>query len=328
MVVPVMTTSERRSLKRCPQRWSWAFVDGLKPRQENVKLWFGGGIHIALAHRYGPGQLRRRDFIDKWEAFCDEDEMSRTIKTYDEASEARWYEARDLGIGMLLGYQDNYGRDRDWDVVYVEEPIKVRIPHPDDPKRTVGVFLTTIDGVVWDRVEKRFKLIEHKTANAIQTQHLDKDEQAGAMWALANDALRAKGILDRRERIMGIEYNFLRKALPPTDRPRNRAGLYLNKNGSISKSQPAPFFHREFVERTRVENLTQVRRLGHDFQLMRAFRTGIVPLVKNPTRDCFWDCDFATMCKLHEEGADWEGYRDSLFRVGDPHYMYRKTTEE
>jgi hypothetical protein len=323
-----MTTSERRAFKRCHARWGWAFLDGLTPLHVNHKLWFGGGIHIALAHRYGPGQLRRRDFIDKWEEFCDEDVMSRRIKETSEIGEVKWHEARDLGVGMLLNYREHYGRDRDWDVVYVEEPMKVRIPDPNNPKRTVGVFMTTIDGVVWDRVEKRFKLLEHKTAAAIQTAHLALDEQAGAMWALANDALRAKGILGRREKIMGIEYNILRKALPAADRPRNAAGLYLNKNGSVSKSQPAPLFQRHFEERTRVENLTQVRRLAEDFAEMRRYRDKTEPLSKNPTRDCFWDCDFHTMCTLHEQGADWEGFRDSMFRVGDPHYMYRKTTEE
>lgn len=328
-MLPVITTSERKAFKRCHQRWWWGYRDGLKPSGAvSSKLWFGGGMHIVLAHWYGPGQKRRKDWPDVWEDFCDNDDMSNLIRERNADGEKEWVDARVLGRGMMDGYIDTYGRDRQWDVVFTEEPMKIMIPHPTIAGRTVGIFQTTFDGVVWDRDEDCFKLLEHKTAAAIQTSHLDLDEQAGAMWALATTVLRDKGILSSKERIAGIEYNFLRKALPPTDRPRNAKGLYLNKNGSISKQQPAPFFHREFVTRTRVENTTQVRRIAEDMATMRKYRAGKLPLSKNPTRDCMWDCDFFALCKLHEQGAEWREFRDSMFKVTDPYFMYRKTTED
>jgi hypothetical protein len=326
--LPTMTTSERKDFKRCQQRWFWGFREGWVPLgPPDSKLWFGGGVHVALAHRYGPGRKRRSDFIDVWREFCDKDDDAELIRTTSELGEKIWTDAKELGEGMLLGYRERWGRDKHWDVVFTEEPMKIRIPHPTLPNRRVGVFQTTFDGVVWDVEERCFKLLEHKTAAAIQTGHLDLDEQAGAMWALATEVLRHKGILNSKERIAGIEYNFLRKGLPPTDRERNEQGLYLNKNGTVSKSQPAPFFARHFVERTRVENSRQVRRISEEFMQMRRYRTGREPLSKNPTRDCFWDCRFHTMCKLHEQGAEWEEFRESQFRQGDPYYMYRKTTE-
>jgi len=51
--VPILRTSERRSFKRCPQQWAWAWRQGLRPNGFTANaLWFGSGIHLALAERY------------------------------------------------------------------------------------------------------------------------------------------------------------------------------------------------------------------------------------------------------------------------------------
>jgi hypothetical protein len=61
---------------------------------------------------------------------------------------------------------------------------------------------------------------------------------------------------------------------------------------------------------------------------MDTMRYGELPLYKNPTRDCSWDCEFYTMCKLHELGGnDWQEYRDSVFKVKDPYADHRKSAD-
>jgi len=330
MTPPIFTTGERRAAKRCLQRWWWGFREGLLTPDVNMKLWFGIGVHIALARWYGPGLKRRKDFIDKFLEYCDQDDTSQMLRSSanGELAEAKWMEARDLGEGMLKNYVEYYGRDRDWDIIFVEEPFQIEIPRLDDTAKTLAVFTSAWDGVFRDKRDGQIKLIEHKTAAQIRTAHLALDEQAGAYWALATQVLQARGILGRRERIHGIEYNILRKALPPTDRPRNDKGLYLNKNGSVSKQQPPPFFHREFIEKTRIERSTQIRRIAEELTNLEDYRTGARYITKNPTMDCFWDCAFYTLCQLHEQGAEWREYRDAIFQVQDPYARYRKSTEE
>src|SRR5690349_22689846 len=69
----IIRNSERNTLKRCPQRWWWAWRQGLRPIGEiSDALWFGTGVHLALAEWYcGPGLKRGRhpaETFDEWSA--------------------------------------------------------------------------------------------------------------------------------------------------------------------------------------------------------------------------------------------------------------------
>jgi hypothetical protein len=337
---PTFTTSERRSLKRCPQAWWWRYREGLRVLDPDIKLWFGIGIHEVLAHYYGnKGYKRNNDFLDVWKAYCDTDDYSRAVRTKSDANpdQSNWVSARDLGIVMLNGYVDWYDVDADWDVIYTEEPFQIEIPDPYDTSLTAGVFTSTFDGVYRDRTDGLIKLMEHKTAAVISTGHLALDDQGGAYWAVATQVLRDKGVLGSKESIAGITYNFLRKA-EPDDRPRNAQGLYLNKPtkaemklygpaypGSVSKVQPKPLFERHFVRRTRREQRHQILRLAQELFVANAYRDGSLPIIKNPTRDCSWDCEFAAMCQLHERGGnDWQEFKEGVYLVEDPYIRYRR----
>lgn len=324
--LPMITTSERTSFKRCPQQWWWAYRDGLRPTQVNDKLWFGIGIHEALAALYMKGIRRNKKFIEVWERFCDEDELSIAVRTRPGGTfdESVWVEARALGVAMLNGYIEEYDWDRNWDVIYTEEPFQILIPHPNKMDDDVAVFASTFDGVYRDKRDGRMWLMEHKTAAALTTGHLPMDDQGGSYWAVATHVLRDKGVLAAGERIDGITYNFLRKAMP-TDKKRDVAGYTLNKDGTRSKVQPTPLFLREAVHRTRRELRTQVARIGNEVLAMNDMRDGIREPWKTPTRDCSWGCSFYNMCQLHEQDADWQEFRDAVFVVQNPYERYRKS---
>lgn len=329
--LPMVTTSERTSFKRCPQQWWWAYREGLRANTMNDKLWFGIGIHEALASLYLKGTRRNKKFMDTWQRFCDEDEISISVRTRPngQVDESLWVEARALGVAMLQGYVDLYDWDRNWDVIYTEEPFQILIPNPRDASSDVAVFASTFDGVYRDTDTGYIWLMEHKTAASISTGHLPMDDQGGSYWAVATHVLRDKGVLGKGERINGITYNFLRKSLP-SDKPRDAEGYTLNLNGSRSKVQPAPLFMREQVIRTRRELRSQVARIGHEVLVMNEMRDGTVEPWKTPTRDCAWGCAFYNMCQLHEQQADWAEFRDALFVVRDPYdrYKLRKTASE
>lgn len=326
--LPMLRTTERREFKRCPQRWWWAWREGLRPKGPPADaLWFGIGVHLALAHYYGPGRKRRKDMIDLWDDYCDNDPMSRLIRTSREelGLEDEYVQAKALGRAMLIGYMLHYNGDKDWDVIATEEPFQVEIPDADG--ESVVVFCSTYDGVYRDTSDKSFKLMEHKTAKVLSLGHLPMDDQGGAYWAVANSVLRDKGIMQRGQFIKGINYNFLIKRLPD-DRPRNADGLYLNKDGSISKQQPKPLFERHFVRRTVKQQAVQLQRIATEVEAMNEFRYRNLALYKNPTRDCAWDCQFKQMCELHDSGADWKEFRGAVYNREDPYKEHRKSASE
>ena len=365
---PIVTTSERSAFKRCPQRWWWEYRDGLRTTEVQKAYWFGIGIHMALAHYYGnTGFKRNADFIDVWRTYCDEDEISKVLKAAPDgfSEDETWVDAKKLGEVMLTGYRDLYRGDPDWDVVNTEMPFEIGIPDPRDPAADVVIFNSTFDGVYRSKSRKKFRLMEHKTAKAIQTGHLPLDPQGGSYWAVASIVLRANGILPKGQDIDGIEYNFLRKGLPD-ERPKDKQGYGTNKPqkahyvdaliaagiadpsdgfqpakwslsalteeaeaagirvlGDRSLQQPAPLFERVAVNRTRVERKTMIERIAAEGLVMEGMRTGALPLYKNPTRDCEWDCQFFNLCQLHEQGQDYEEFRDAVFIKRDPYDRYR-----
>lgn len=361
MSIPTITSSERRAFKRCPQKWWWEYREGLRAYELNDKLWFGIGIHEALAHYYGnAGYKRNMDFIDKWRTFCDEDEMSKSIRTRPfEDAEAEWVNAKALGEAMLLGHHEKWGGDPDWDVIAIEHPFAIGIPDPRNVAEDMALYNSTFDGVYRDKTAKMIKLMEHKTAAAISLGHLPMDDQGGAYWTFAQIILQSEGVLKKGQSIGGIEYNFLRKALPDS-RPKDAQGYATNKPGkdnyiaaleqykvdippkatmadlaalaareeipvlgARSLSQGQPLFVRETVTRTTQERSNQIVRIQSELVAMEAFRSGEVKPYKNPTRDCSWDCPFFNMCMLHDQGAAYEDFRDSVFMVRDPYDRYR-----
>ena len=358
-------TSERKNFKRCIQRWWWGSREGLTPKDPSMALWFGTGIHLALAQYYGrKGTRRNMDYIEVWEQFCDEgDPENLHVLPVAEMGE-EWVSARALGIEMLRGYHRLYEGDPQWDFIQPEMTFQVRIKLDDG---TWIEYDGTFDGVYFDKKDRKFKLLENKTAKSISFKHLSLDPQAGSYWAMAATTLRHQGVLGPRENIAGIEYNFLRKA-PPDPRPANANGMRTNKAtklhysqskqlqmvlgksevrlgmmkideleqaandhkiivlGEVSKSQPPPLFERTFIKRTVGERRTQIEAIKADAIHMNAVRNGLLPLTKNPTSDCSWDCPFFNMCELHELGNNaWIDFRDAVYVVEDPYKDHRKS---
>lgn len=371
MSTPILRTSERRTFKRCPQRWWWSYREGLRPvGSEATPLWFGTGVHLGLAEWYIPGIKRGRHPAETFKEFAGEALHAIKVADADEFKVAEYEDATSLGITLMEEYVKFYGTDQGWDFIQAEQTFSLDVPWPrerqqlyvvDEESGAMVQYKGTYDGVYRDLVDGRIKLLETKTAKAIQTTHLTLDDQAGSYWAVATRTLRAAGKIGPDEQISSIVYNFIRKALPD-ERPRDSQGYATNKPvkadyaaalslenvsklkieeldrmarsrgivvlGERSKVQPLPIFQRDDVPRTRAEQASQLRRIQDEAVVMQAYRERLLPLTKNPTRDCTWDCPFFQMCELDERGGNVDQYKKIAFRVEDPYKDHRKSAEE
>lgn len=363
-----MRTSERGALLGCAQKWYWAHIEELRPNRASNPLWFGSAVHVALAYWYLPGLNRGPHPAETFNNFIDGE---RTMLVTNEDEEQEYFDARELGTGMLEHYVDTYGKDDSWDVIATEHAGKIVLPRPEmkifgRTRPRLARWLTyhfTWDGIFRDLTDGQLYLMEHKTAAAIDTNHLPLDNQAGSYWAIASRSLAKQGIIGENEDIVGIRYNFLRKALKDT-RPQDEDGLYHNQPqkahyaaaltgvdgwseaelmkmkldelegvaaahgmavlGDISKSQPPAYFHREDVYRTRAERVTQIARIQDEALFSEAYRSGSLPITKRPSKDCSW-CPFRRMCELDEQGDQdaVEAFKEAMFHTESPYEVYR-----
>lgn len=340
--IPLVRNSERYSFKRCQQAWHWGWNLGLVPRQTRQDArWFGTGIHLCLAEYYTPpgrdGFKRGKHPLETWEEFCTgQNAILKAGDYYDDDAEYEFVQAKDLGESMFTEYLAHYGDDPHWEVLMPETRFEANIPftkeqiargvpekllmEPTNITKIVGTF----DMPVIDHSfpKPRVMVVDHKTTNKREnTKHLMKDDQAGTYIAVGTGYLRKLKLIDKDESIDGMIFNYLRKAKAP-DKPRNAAGQVLNKDGSVSKVQPAPLFWREQVMRGRNNMRRQVQRIAEDAEAMAYARQGVVPILKAPGEHCNW-CDFSDLCDIDENGDDFDGFAEAVFKRQDQYADHR-----
>lgn len=333
-ITPEARTSERQLYKRCPWAWHQAYRQGLRPKRVKDALWFGEIVHISLAGWYrGPGLKRGPYPAETFQKLSAAEEM-RFLKTTDATEEerAKYTDLRELGVAMLEGYVNLYGRDDSWHVISPEQTFSFNVPFPswwdyEEVREFMTRYVGTYDLVYRDLVSDWIWLGEHKTAKTIRVDHLPLDDQAGPYFATARTSLIKQGLISPKDHFKGIMYNFLRKALPDP-RPVDEQGYALNKDGSRSKVQPSPLFRRHPVPRTRAEQKSQLQRMQNDLAVMELARRGEIPITKTTHWSCARLCDFYDICRLHESSGNWKDLRSIGFRVEDPYADHRKSTEE
>jgi hypothetical protein len=175
-IIPIHA-SDRGTFKRCRRRWHWSspMRENLVPRADlggvYLPLWFGSGVHWALAQHYDP--MLRRDPVETfktwWElqwhgGVCSEewlttsyDRKPRAVidETHTELEgmyhvqglkdiigdiqQEEFEEHRDLGIGMLTFYKE-YIREHDrFTVIAAEHTFSVPILNPETGEPLVWV---------------------------------------------------------------------------------------------------------------------------------------------------------------------------------------------
>jgi hypothetical protein len=343
----LLRTSERSTFKRCLWQWERTYGDKLKPIQEHPALKFGTLVHAALEVRYPPGIKRGPKPAETFEKLFAA-ERKDAEHTWKMKVDDDWDDALGVGIDMLELYIEKYGRDEDWKVIQSEMTFKVpvyirRESMPlitDDLLRLAGVtkaqaegkkplfwYVGTMDGVWENRMDGGVRVQDYKTTGKDPTKEAagksSLDEQGTAYWTWGVDFLIMKKLLKPRQlqELDGMLYTFLRKG-KRDPRDQNAQGLYLNQDGTVSKKQPPPMFHRELVYRSEVERDKARERAVIEVLLMMAHRRGVLPIFKTPETGQMGHCGFCPvrdLCELHESGDDWRLMQRSSMAAWDPY---------
>lgn len=318
--------------KRCPKKWFWRWRRGLVLKKKSFgALDLGTWVHDTLAWWYSPGGYKRAgDMVDHFWMMVEDILGVATANGAPAHVIDKGWELAALGEAMLKRYQEIYGDDPGVFVIAVEHPLEFEIT--DSEGKLIAIWKLKPDLIYRDK-QQRVWLKEHKTATTIQTEHLVIDDQARPYGVLAERALKKAGLIEPSDRVAGVMYNFLRKALPD-ERETDAQGRYLNKNGTVSKKQPGAYFLRHPVTMTTQSKKVALRRIQTDVSLVttlaKSIRAGRIDpdnLPKTPSKSCPRFCDYFAICAAEDQGADIRGMVRDLFVVQDP-YEYPETADE
>ena len=110
----------------------------------------------------------------------------------------------------------------------------------------------------------------------------------------------------------------------------------MNKDGSVSKKQPSPYFSRTMIYRDINEREAAREQVLEEFEDMERIRTlgrfdGESPpasAYKNQGQFTCPGCWCFDFCELNEIGADWEEMRGHISKKWDPYDAHTVYTEE
>lgn len=338
MELTVVRSGERMKFKRCEKAWFWAWRKGLVPRGARFgALELGTWIHAAFAIWYMTGF--KRDKAGLKSIFIVISQAAIILATEEGAPEHvidEAWELQALGEAMMDAYQTKYGLDPEVEVITAEIPLEFTLVTELNPRtekwEATAVHRLKPDLVYADKAGDIW-LMEHKTAKSIRTEHLVINDQGAPYAAMAERALKKSGVLGKRDEVKGVMYNFLRKQLPDL-RPENAKGQKLNKDGSVSKKQPAPFFLRHPLILTREQKRRTLVRVATETQRIQATTTALKSghldpddLQKTPHWSCPKHCDYWAMCIAEERGADIRFMEKTMFIRQDP-YEYKEDSAD
>src|SRR5262245_46261957 len=298
----------------------------LKPKTDIPALRFGSLIHKSLARYYPPGLKRgphpAATFREEYQTELDmlEVEFGQRVRRDAEDDEV-WVDAATLGEAMMNHYVERYGKDPQYKVLVTEQRFDVLVNDPVTHKPWF-VYCGVIDGLWQDVSTGRVFIVDHKTAKAIIMQYLALDDQATAYWTWGLDWLYKVGLIEPDVQPAGMLYNFLRKAIKD-DRPQSPSGMYLNKDGTVSKKQPPDYFARQPIYRDWPEREQARKRVFKEFRdIEQVRRWGIDHAYKNPGQFTCPGCWCFDFCELDEVGAPGaQEVKEQLTRPWQPYHQ-------
>jgi len=318
-----VSNSEITSFKRCRRQWWLSYYRGLRPRRESPlgPRAIGDRIHRALQRYYLPDteyrtepkaaleEVIREDWLTLKATFAAQGEEVPELLVIDLNKQA------DLERAMIEGYVEwlkETGSDSEFHVTGSEQYIEADIttaPVSNQRVKLIGRLDVTVRRV-YDNL--RF-FLDHKTMAEFTTatRLLPMNEQMKGYVLL--HTLTAS---DPNQRIVGAIYNMLRRVK------------------RTEKAKP-PFYQRVEVQHNPTEIHTFRDRTIGTVHHMESARRALDAdgdhhriVYPTPTKDCAWQCPFAQVCTMFDDGSRVEAALENLFDVGDPYDYYAAPVDD
>jgi hypothetical protein len=230
--VPDVHVTERSAWKQCRQYHNFSYTRGLVPLTTGIgPMWFGTGVHVALATYYKSGVPPDNAFERWFQA-----QLYHLVNTehIDQKGLEKLEGFRALGHVMLDAYEEYARKNDNWEIIGVEEELRYEVS---PGKWIVG----TVDLLIRDKTTQKLWVVDHKTcASFIDPQALEFDDQMvlylWMVWKVYNEVPG------------GAIYSMLRKKIP--------ADPHVLKNGGLSKARD--------IDTTYEIYLDKLERLGLD----------------------------------------------------------------
>jgi hypothetical protein len=336
--------SEINDFLRCRKRWSYRWHDGLIPKKQNDKLFFGTLFHRFLEVLYNNGQQGTAN-----------EEMVRMFRETDTSSIYQ-QELDDLWL-MAQTVADNYynhwwENDQNWKVLATE----LRFEIPLDEHVT---FTGTIDLVY--ELDGKIYFMDHKTTASLDKYEKNSvmDRQISRYWWALQQIQNGKGyVYDKNgnkhpatvfqprlngKPLVGFVYNIILKDYPEPPKVLKDGSLSKAKNQKTTynlfmkavddlgfspddykdiidylKQTPREFFRRVEVHRLQPEIDASIEEFYYTAMDLKDLRKWLERGVKeaayrNITNDCSWDCQYKDICVAGFDGSDVNFLVDALY---------------
>lgn len=293
----VVSQSEITTWQRCKRKWNLEYYRKLHkiddPPVGNLAL--GTRVHAALAAYYGEG----KDLLVVHKELCEADVPLIAGTPF----EAEFYADAELGAIMLEGYLDwitETGEDASFTVIGTEK--KVEIPLLDGAVTFKGTLDLRLQHINGSRL-----FMDHKTTDSISRGKamLEMNQQALSYGVIE------RTLLDPGEWSSGAIWNFLRKVKrTKAAKPPFYERAVINMNDDQLRA------HWTHLHANILDIMAARRRLdsGSDWH-------AVCP--PTPTSDCVWQCSFASICVMADDGSAFEGALAASFESHDPYLRYQ-----
>jgi hypothetical protein len=284
-----VTNGELQTFKDCQRRWYLtSYLElGQPVRKVTGPAAIGTRFHAALAVWYQPQPG------DPWEQFNRgvQDDREMLVDSGASEDELKEFDSDvDLVRAMLEGYfawVQETSADSGLTIIGPEQVISANPQFPEYPNHRL---LAKLDVRVLNERDGSRLFVDHKTVSsfmeAIKTLHMD--EQMLHYHLIEWLMIVAEG-LDQQIRAAGAMYNMARKVK------------------RTAQAHP-PFFQREIVRHNLDQLQAYWRRVRATIRQIEEARSrlaagedhlDVVP--PRPTRECYWKCEFYTVCPMMDD---------------------------
>lgn len=299
----ILTQSELKTWRRCRRKWWLTYYRRLRPKSfAPSAASLGNLVHAALEDLYAPldgGVLRYDLLIAESRERIAEDDLEAT-ETFAKQIE--------LASIIVEGYQEwlaETGADEDIEVVTTEEMLEVEAGEL--PSGAVLTLRGKVDQKIYRPSLDALQFMDHKTVGSLDEipKRAANDEQF-LFYEILNRSVHPEA------KTSGGIWNMLRKVKRTA---RSKPPYYGRHEKVFNDDQLKVMFERVWAVACEIDSTRLALEAGMSHQ------TVVYP---NPTRDCSWDCDYAVLCPMFDDGSRVGDAVLDLYEEGDPLERYNQ----